>query len=168
MKYRILSATDKALYQADVLVTVDYTDLQALGAGNTGSFTMVPYGGGDAVVQPYADVASPPTIPLGIQAKMRAAILDTPFTFSDASIVSVTAIIGDGGSSNRYLTSAQIEAAETPITYTQGTGTEFIYVTADNIILALTGTAAHNLNTATAGSLRMFFALKDLNALPLS
>lgn len=169
MKFRLLSLTERELYQADTLCILDATDLQGLAASNnTGSFKVAPYGGGDAVAQPYANVAAPPTFGAGVVLQLKAAILDTPFAFSDASITSVTLVVGDGGSSNRYLTSSQVELAQTPITYSLGTGTRNVLTAVDSLIALFTGTAAHDLNTCTAGSIRLFFKTEDLTQLPAS
>lgn len=168
MKYRILSKTDRELFQADVMAIVDYTDLAALANGNTGSFKVAPYTGGDAVTQPFSSTTSAATIPAGVIVSLKCAILDTAFVFSDASIISAAAIIGDAGSTNRYMASTETASAGTSVPYSVGTGTRFTFTTADDVVLAFTGTSAHNLNTATAGQLRMFFKLEDTAQLPTS
>lgn len=153
----------------NLLVILDNTDLAGLAASNnTGTFIIGPYGGGDGVTQPFTDVASPPTYPAGSILQLKYVSLDTPFAFSDASITSCTLVLGDGGSSNRYLTSAQVELAQTPITYSVGTGTRFVLTSADNLKALFTGTAAHDLNTCTAGSVRMYFKVEDPSAWPTS
>lgn len=167
MKFRLLSLTERELYGADVMVTVDSTDMVATAVTNVLTLNLVPYGGGDAVTQPYANTGTQ-TIPVGTQIEMMMTILDTPFAFSDASIVNCLLTVGDSGSANRYLTSAQTELAQTPITYSQGTGTKFTLTTADNFIAVYTGTAAHNLSTCTAGSQRFFFKTRDWTAMPSS
>lgn len=162
MKYRILSKTDQELYQANILVTVDYTDLVALGAVTTGSIKLAPYGGGDGVTQPYSDVASPPQFAAGTLLTEKAMILDTPFVFSDGSLTSCTVTIGDGGSAARYQASTELNTAGSFVTYSIGTGTKFVLTAADSLIAAFAATSSKNLNTATAGSARFFFKAEDL------
>lgn len=166
MKFKLLSTTDRQIFQADYVVTVDYTDLIGLANGNTGSFKLAPYGGGDGVVQPFTDVASPPTFAAGTILGLKAVILDTPFVFSDASITANGVVVGDGGSSNRYLASIETIGTGSFVTYSIGTATKFMLTSADSLIAAFTGTAAHNLNTATAGSIRFFLRAEDTATFP--
>lgn len=166
MKYRILSTTEQQLNQANILVTLDYTDIIALGAAATGSIKIAPYGGGDAVQQPFTDVASPPTFPAGTILRLSAFKLNTPFVFSDSSLISAAIVVGDGGSSNRYLASTETNAAGTFVTYSIGTTTRFCLTSADSVIVAVTGTSSKNLNTATAGLMSFYLKSEDINQFP--
>lgn len=124
-------------------VAITYQDLAALAAGNTGAFVIGNF------------------IPQDIVLRV-AVVLDTPFAFSDASIVSCTLGIADSVP-NTWLTAEQVELAETPVlavvaaltvSYTSGTST---------VTATFTGTAAHNLNTATAGQVRILYSKNSLS-----
>lgn len=169
MKYRILSNTEKELYGANVLAIVDNTDFVALANGNTGSFKIHPYTGGDGVTQPFVSVSSPPVVPIGTLVRLQSMKLITPFVFSDATILTSAVTVGDGGSANRYLASTETSTASgAAITYAPGTGTRFAYTATDTILAAFTGTAAKNLNTCTAGAIGFYLAVEDLTQLPIS
>lgn len=174
MKYRILSKTEMELYGANVLAVIDNTDLAALGAGNTGSFYVAPYVGGIGttglgVSQPYVATANNSvTLPAGNICRLVAMVLDTAFVFSDATLTAAGVTVGDGGSAARYLASTETNAAGSSVAYAAGTGTRFALTSADNIIAAFTGTSAKNLNTCTAGSMRLFLRIEDLSQLPSS
>lgn len=98
--------------------------------------------------------------------RVVSAIVVTPFTFSDASIVSCTVVVGDANSTNRYLTSLEISSAGGA---TAGYGVagalaeSAAYYTATAITAdaVLTGTSAHNLSTCTGGELLVFWQVDD-------
>jgi len=156
MKFRLLSKTDKEITGANFAVTVDYTDLAGLANGNTGSFNLAPYQG---TTQGGASDAAT-KLAIGTKIELIAAAVTTGFTFSDASIVNSPVVVGDSGSSNRYLASTETIAGS-QVAYIVG-GTKYALLAADNVIAAFTGTAAHNLNTATAGSVTFWLRLDDL------
>lgn len=83
--------------------------------------------------------------------------------FSDGAIVNNPVTIGDAGSANRYLASFETAtAAVAAPQYTSGTGTLYSLNTAGYIIAAFSGTAAHNINTATAGSITFYLRVDDM------
>lgn len=90
----------------------------------------------------------------------------TAFDFSDATLVSLAATLGDGASANRYIASSELCADGTVIyAAVSGSGAPFIYTAAGALKLGLTGTSAKALNTATAGELHIFVQLTDLTKL---
>lgn len=94
---------------------------------------------------------------------LRAAIVvDTPFTFSDGTIISCTVSGGDttNGATSLF-TAQQIEAAETPIVAAVFALTLAFAATA-TLQLTFACTATKNLNTATAGQLRVLYSLTRL------
>lgn len=168
MKFRLASSTEKQMYQFDAVAIVDYTDLAALGAGNTGSFKIGPYTGGDAVTQPYNATASPATYAAGVILSLVAAVVSVPFVFSDGTLIANGVTLGDSGSAARYMASIETNAAGSYVGGSVGTGTRFLLTVADNFIAAFTGTAAKNLNTATAGQILFYLKIEDKNNWPVA
>jgi hypothetical protein len=156
MKYRILSATDKQRFGADIAVTVDYTDFNLLAAGNTGSLYIAPFN---------KDInTSTNTIPAGVKAKLEMLLVNTEFVFSDSGNACAFNL-GDGGSATRYVNALScISGAGN--TYNLGTGTAFVFTSAGNIIMAVTGQSGKQLNLATAGSVTFWLRLDDFTQMP--
>lgn len=122
---------------------VDYTDLQALAAGNTGTVNL------------FAVAAN-------VVVNLAFARLMTVFTSSDGAVASLAATVGDGGSATRFLASYELLA--TPALAKGGAlapNAPNIYAAAGTVSVFFTGTAAHDLNTATAGKLRLFLVVRD-------
>lgn len=125
-------------------VVITAADLAALPAGATGSFTIASLVAGDV----FGNVA---------------VYLDTPFVFSDAALISSAITVGDTGSATTDLASTE----------TAGVGS-FVKAKAGTSSIAQTGnlaktvfftaTAAHNLNTATAGKLVIVYSKISLPA----
>ena|SRR5579863_9310433 len=172
MKFLLLSADEKKLTGANVAAILDNTDLAGLANGNTGTINIAPPAG-SALSTPRG--SSNATLPsgynpqfaIGVRIKMLAMRLITPFVFSDAAIVSCAATVGDSGSAARYMASKEMASAGANVAYDPGTGTAYILLAADNVAVAFTGTAAHNLNTATAGQVAFYLDCVDITQLPI-
>jgi len=163
MKFRLLSDTERKLYQAEVMAQFDYTDVAALGAATTGNLSVVPATTNGAM--PAAGTSGTDTVPAGTAIKFKALIVDTAFVSGSAAGLAVT--IGDAGSANRLMASSQLQSGQTPVTYVVGITNEFVVTTAQTFNAYFTSTTA-NLSTFTAGSARAFFSLRDLTQLPTS
>jgi hypothetical protein len=84
--------------------------------------------------------------------------LQAPFVFSDGSLVSSAITVGDAGSNNRFLTSTELNNAGSFVKLAT-LQAMFAYTAASTALnVYWTGTAAHNLNTATAGELHLFWS----------
>ena len=160
MKLRIMSVTEKVQFGYNYAVTVDYTDLNTIASGNTGSFNLLPYQG---TTQGGSSDAGT-TLVAGTRMKLIGMSNPTGFAFSDSgNACSIT--VGDSGSANRYLAStALISGGNTA--YSIGTGTEFVLTTADNFIVAFTGQSGKQLNLATAGSVTFYLKADDMTQWP--
>lgn len=155
MKFRILSVTDQALYDANVAVTIDYTDFAALAAGATGSINLAPYQGLNT--SGASDAGT--TLPIGNRVKLVGFQCTAGFVFSDAGTTCLITV-GDSASAARYMASTQFIAGS-QVTFGVGTGTAYALLAASAIIAAVT--ASTNANTATAGSVTFYLAIADMN-----
>jgi hypothetical protein len=140
MVYDILTIEEASAGRFNREVTIDFKDLAALVAGNTASFKLSNGKVGTLVGNFVID-------------------LETPFVFSDGSLVSCAITIGNAGTNNADLTSTELET--TPVLAKAGTSYT-AYVVATQINVYFTATAAKNLNTATAGRLHILFTEVDL------
>ena len=165
MKFRILSNTEKEVFGCDAMAVVDYTDVAALGAVTTGTLNVAP--ATTAGLMPALGVTGTDTLPAGFVVSLLHMVVDTAFVSGTATGLAI--IVGDTGTTNRYLASSQLQAGQTPITGAVGTLTNqpYRYSAAGNVNITLTSTAA-NLNTFTAGSMRFFFQMDDQSQLPKS
>jgi hypothetical protein len=150
MKYRILSKTEKDIYGANIAVTVDYTDLVALGAVASGVINLAPLSGNLAA---------------GYAVQLIGTALNTPFVGSD-SPTTCNVTVGDAGSANRYLTTTELLGSAAYVSYSAGTGTRFALTAAGPISATFTDTAK-SLANLTAGNVTFFLRLDDLTALPI-
>ena len=116
---------------------ITYADLAALAAGNTGAFVIGSFVAQDIVLR-------------------TALIVDTPFVFSDGTLISCTLGIADSAS-NTWLAAQQVESGATPVVAVVAALTVG-YAAAQTCTATFTGTAAKNLNTATAGQARILFS----------
>jgi hypothetical protein len=107
-------------------------------------------------------------IPAGSWVKSGCHILAEQFVSPSSTSLTYTA--GDDSDSDLFMTATQIDAAHastidykapTPGSGAAAVGTGKIYTTADTVDIALTG--SHNLNTFTAGKLRLFMSIIDLD-----
>lgn len=129
-------------YKFTHVVSITFADLAALANGNTGSFNIASLVAGDV----FGNVS---------------VYLPTPFVFSDGTLVSSAITVGDTGSATTDLASTELNAAGS-----------FVTAKANNSWIAqtgnlaktvfFTGTAAKNLNTATAGQLIVLYSRVSL------
>lgn len=161
MKFRILSKTEQEIYDCDAMAICDYTDVSALGASLTGNIALCP--GTTNGLQPALGTSGTDTLPATFATGLKYVIVDTPFVSGTATSLTVT--VGDSGSANRFLTSSQLQSGQTPITGAVGTLDRY-YAGATEVVNAYFTSVTGNLSTFTAGSMRLFFRMEDLNQLP--
>lgn len=137
---------EEAAYRAGAThrVVVTYTDLVAL-AGGTG-----------------AQAIALLTAKAGTAMNVNYTRTVTPFTSSDATLLSIAGTIGDAGSVNRLSTSQ--EFLTPPVPSVQGgvalNPVLYAYTTDTAVNLTLTPTGGKNLNTATAGELHIYLNIQ--------
>lgn len=161
MKYRLLSKTEKELFQVDGMAIVDFNDVAALGAATTGNLNVAP--ATTTGLMPAAGTTGTDTIPAGFAVKFEYLIVDTAFVSSTAAGLAMT--LGDAGSATRFLASTQLQSGQTPVTGAVGITNRYYIATAEALNAYFTSTTA-NLSTFTAGSMRIYFSLRDLSQLP--
>ena len=151
MKTRRLSKTEKDIFGADFLVTINHEDV----AGFTDDTA--------AAVLP---------VPQGVVVSLVAAIVDTPLGFSDADVLGCNLKIGDADDDDRYLESSSVFVDQTPITKVVGTiaTNRFCFIADGTVDVTFTLTIADEetagLDSCTSGQLRLYFSYEDLNQLP--
>ncbi len=127
------------------MAKVTSADLAALAAGNTGTVNLFAVKAGQAVSIEFCR-------------------LETAFTSSDGTLVSLAATVGDGGNAARYLASYELLNAPAAIKGGVLSANALnVYAAGDTVAVAFTATAGKNLNTATAGSLLVFLNIQDGN-----
>jgi hypothetical protein len=141
METNKLPVETQALTGCNTEIVVDYTDLSDT-AGTSKTLTV-------AVANGQAVTAGPH-------------ILMTDF--AGPSISSLVYTVGDGDDADHYLTSTEVEVSGTEVDYKLGTGVSKLYTIADTIDLAFTASGA-NLNTLTAGKLKVYVNILDLDDL---
>jgi hypothetical protein len=126
---------------------ITYADLAALSAGNTATFALA-----------SLPAAAPTGFPASDVFGWVQLYLKTPFVFSDGSLISCAVTVGDATNGVTFdLASTELASAGTFITAkTSNTWNSVIAALTKNIYF--TGTAAKNLNTATAGEVHIFWA----------
>lgn len=136
---------------------------------NNGGFTHVAVIDADDLTMATANTVQDitlGTVPKGWVINKVMARLVTPFQdVSDAAYNSTTLIVGDAGSSNRYITSSQLNLNGTEITYPVYNNTAY-QVTADTAIVAEFGSmSAKSLSNLDKGEVHIFFQLIDTTTL---
>jgi hypothetical protein len=140
-----LANEEMAFHNATHRAVVTFADFTA--AANTQSFNLT-------------------TQPVNSAAACEYAYLKTPFTSSDGALASLAVTLGYSGSANRFVTSYELLAA--PVNVKGGVALNpdlNAYSAADNVIAAFTATAAHNVNTLTAGEIHFYLTLRNNLAL---
>jgi len=121
-------------------VVIDHNDFTA--TGNTQSFTL--------------------SVPAGMAVGKAFHRLVSDFDSSDASLTSLTYIVGDGGSTNRFLTSTQVCVDGTEVDYKAGALSDYyVYTVADTIDIAFTATTGKDISTLNTGKLVLFLQMFD-------
>lgn len=167
MKFRLLTTTDQEIYGASAMATVDYTDVAAMGASLTGNVAVAP--GTTNGLQPAVGTSGTDAFPApatgnpGPAIQFKFAVVDTPFVSSTAT--SLTVSVGDTGSATRFLAASQIQSTASPIVGAVS-ATNPYYAGAAEVVNAYFTSITGNLNTFTAGSMRLFFNITDLGQLP--
>lgn len=106
------------------------------------------------------------TVPAGSLVTRVATRLVTAFENSaDAAFNATTLIIGDGGSTNRFLTSQELNKNGTEVLVKAGTGTLYGYETADTIDAVFGSMSAKALNDLDTGEVWIFLQVQDLDNL---
>lgn len=139
MKTRILSATDKREFNANVAVTLDYTDVAALTSG--------------AALAILSVLA-------GTKVQCVATKLNTAFDITGTGALAFT--IGDGVSATALHASTVIAVDGTEILYTAG-GSAKAYTVDDTVDIFFTDATSM---AYTSGSLTVYLQVEDLTKLP--
>lgn len=142
MKVHPLDVVTQAATGATHLLEIDYTDLTTAGAAQTLS-------------------------PINVANKMGFALvfakLLEAFVSSDATLLSTTITVGDGGSATRFLLSQELNTAA-PIWLKGGVTTvpqTFVYTVDDTVDVFFACTAGKLLTTHTAGRLGLYCKVID-------
>jgi hypothetical protein len=113
-------------------------------------------GSGNTLTLPVADVFK------GVCVRGAAFFLKKPFDSSDATLVSITGSLGDGGSATRFLAATELCVDGTEVEQVIG-NVAFAYGVTDTIDLFLTGTAAKVLSTVNDGELWILLQMGSVN-----
>lgn len=106
------------------------------------------------------------TIPIGATIQKVAVRLKVPFKdVSDPAFNSTAFILGDAGSANRLITSAQLNENGTEITYPSITNTAYQYTAATDLVANFASMAAKALNNLDVGEVHIFVQLVDTKPL---
>jgi hypothetical protein len=111
------------------------------------------------------------TLTVTIAAKMSAQVvehvIDVPFKdASDAAFNSTTVIVGDGGSTNRLLTSTELNENGTEVLFKKGTGTDYVFTADDTIDITIASMAAKSLSDIDTGRARLLLNIQDRREVP--
>lgn len=88
--------------------------------------------------------------------------LVTDFDSSDGTLTSLTYIVGDGDSTNRYMAVTEVCFDGTEVDYKAGALSNwYVYTSADTVDVAFTGTSGKDLSTLNAGKLRILIQVMD-------
>jgi hypothetical protein len=140
MKTKILSATDKREFNANVAITLDYADVAAQTSGAALSIISV--------------LAGAKVTCVGTK-------LNTPFDVTGTGALAFT--IGDGGSATALHASTVIALDGTEILYTAG-GSPKVYLVDDTVDIFFTDATSM---AYTVGSLTVYLQVENLNELPV-
>ena len=144
MKVELVAPTDRLHFGAAFEITIEAADVAALGASTTGTLQIVPETG---------------TFPVGTKVGNCTLDLITAFDASDAAINSLLIEVGDGGDTDRYLTSTEVAADGTEIVAKSGSAATqpYSYAAADtvDVLFTVAGGASPLLSEINAGKLRL-------------
>lgn len=87
--------------------------------------------------------------------------LEAQFVSSDGTLISCAVTIGDAGSANRLLASTELNAAGAFVNLAYGTGTKYAPAANTGVTATFTPTGGKDLATLTAGTLDVYFKLRD-------
>lgn len=80
---------------------------------------------------------------------------------SDAAFNTTTLIIGDGGDTDRFLTSSELNVNGTEVIFKGGTGTELVYTTADTVDFTFGSMTAKSLADIDQGRILIYVKKAD-------
>jgi hypothetical protein len=139
-----LFGEEAAMHRANYLVVVTHKDLTEA-AANT-----------DQTIALFGVTANKSGVQL---VKMEAPI---PFEdIDDAAFNSTAVVVGDGGSTNRFLTSTQLNVNGTEVFLKYGTGTQHVYTADDTVDAVFSAIAAKALVSLDKGEVRFYFQVDD-------
>lgn len=127
----------------------------------------------------YADLtnatATQTLSPVVIAAKMGVEVvaLELPeaFVSSDATLISSSITVGDGGSATRFLSATELNAEGTEVFLKGGTlantSLPYVYTGDDTVDIFVTGTTGKALNTHTAGRGLLYLRITDARPVQL-
>jgi hypothetical protein len=104
------------------------------------------------------------TFPIAAKMSVECArvIIDENFEdTTDNAFNTTTVIVGDDGSTARFLASTELNANGTYVPLKNGTGTSLVYTTTDTIDFIFASMAAKNLNALNRGRARFLFKIND-------
>jgi hypothetical protein len=150
MKVHTLSPTDAARHFATHRITLEASDVAALGASATGTIAIVPTSG---------------TFRAGTAFRFAGLRLVTAFDFSDTGITSLLIEIGDGGDTDRLLAQTEIAVDGTEITYyLEGKVTQpYVFTAADTVDAKFTAAngGTPTLAECTVGEVEILLYVED-------
>lgn len=142
MKVAYLLNESRVAERADLEVLITHEDLTEATANTTQKLTF-----------PIADRMS---------VELSRVILDEPFEdTTDAAFNTTAVIVGDDGSTNRFLTSTELNVNGAEVYLKNGTGTNLVYTAADTIDFIFASMAAKNLAALNKGRVRFMFKIAD-------
>jgi hypothetical protein len=104
------------------------------------------------------------TLAAGQAVNFCATKLVTPFENSaDAAHNTTTLIVGDAGSTNRFLASQELNENGTEVLFQAGTGTQRAYATSTAVNAVFGSQTSKNLAALDTGEVHIFLSVYDLN-----
>lgn len=130
------------------LIILTFDDLTEVTANTAQTIALLAVQAGDAVLR-------------------AATLLKTAFTdASDAAFNTTAAVIGDGGDTDRFIASQELNSNGTEVFYkVHPSTTPFVYTAADTIDIVVSAMAAKALNDIDAGELHVYLGIARLEAL---
>lgn len=132
------------MHQANILVELDFNDLTDGDAAQTiALFTVAAKQG----------------------VRLTKLVMPEAFDAADASLISTTITVGDGGSATRFLGSTELNVSGTEVFLKGGAlsapDATYVYTGADTVDAFFACTATYLLNDHTQGKLKLYFQLDD-------
>jgi len=157
----LLSADQAGLSGFTHRITVEYSDLTAAAGASDTNVTVAIF-----------PTTSGQTTPAGTIVTACAMRLVTEFdSSSDASINEILLRVGDGGDTDRFLTSTEVSEAGTAVTYKVTANSvdslPYAYTSADTIdvVVGVAGGGSPTVDELTSGKVYIFLRIVDLNKL---
>ncbi|HYD00307.1 MAG TPA: hypothetical protein VEB22_03705 [Phycisphaerales bacterium] len=146
MRVSPLSAHEAALQNANLVVEIDHTDLTEAAANTAQTIPLFAVPANNVLVE-------------CVRSELVVPFEDT----SDTAHNSTAVVVGDGGSTNRLLTSTQLNRNGTEVYEKAGTGTKHNYTSADTVDAVFTPNSADALASLNKGKLKLYFQLNNRN-----